>query len=101
VNGATWCVRTPKAKLFPAEFGSSELELYDMVNDPYESTNIIEAHPKKRAELAALWNEWNAQNEPCYLLQAYDYQKERMQLYEDLHERLKQKVKNLQPKVVN
>jgi arylsulfatase A-like enzyme len=100
VNGANWCVRTPEAKLFPAEFGSSELELYDMVNDPYETTNIIEAHPEKRAELAALWNEWNAQNEPCYLLQAYDYQKERMRLYEDLHERLKQKVKNLQPKVV-
>lgn len=100
VNGATWCVRTPEAKLFPSAYGSEDLELYDMVNDPYESTNRIYVDPVKRAELAALWNEWNAQNEACYLLQAYDYQKERLKMYRNLHERLKEKVKHLQPKVV-
>lgn len=100
VNGATWCVRTPEAKLFPSAYGSEDLELYDMVNDPYESTNRIDVDPGKRAELAALWNEWNAQNEACYLLQAYDYQKERLKMYRNLHERLKEKVKQLQPKVV-
>lgn len=100
VNGATWCVRTPEAKLFPSAYGSEELELYDMVNDPYESTNRIDADPGKRAKLAALWNEWNAQNESCYLLQSYDYQKERLKMYRNLHERLKEKVKHLQPKVV-
>ena len=100
VNGATWCVRTPEAKLYPSEYGSDELELYDMVNDPYESTNRIGDLPEQRQKLTTLWNEWNAQNEACYLLQAYDYQKERMRLYEDLHKGLKQKVMNLKPKVV-
>ncbi|NCG09282.1 MAG: sulfatase-like hydrolase/transferase [Verrucomicrobia bacterium] len=100
VNGATWCVRTPEAKLFPAEYGSSDLELYDMVMDPYESTNRIDERPEQRRELAALWNEWNAGNEACYFLQAYDYQKERLKMYRNLHDSLKEKVKHLQPKVV-
>ena len=100
VNGATWCVRTPEAKLFPSAYGSEDLELYDMVQDPYETTNRIDERPEQRAQLAALWNEWNAQNEACYLLQAYDYQKERMKMYRNLHDRLKEKIKGLAPKVV-
>ena len=100
VNGATGCVRTPEAKLDPSEYGSDEFELYDMLNDPCESTNRIGDLPEQRQKLTTLWNEWNAPNEACYLLQAYDYQKERMRLYEDLHKGLKQKVMNLKPKVV-
>lgn len=100
VNGILWCVRTAEAKLMLQTYGSNDLELYDMINDPYETTNIIDENPEKRAELAALWNEWNTGNETCYLLQAYDYQKERMQMYEDLHTRLKQKAEAIQPRVV-
>ncbi|CAI8257872.1 MAG: Arylsulfatase [Opitutia bacterium UBA7350] len=100
VNGATWCVRTPEAKLFPSTYGSEDLELYDMINDPYESTNLIDERLEQRLQLASLWNEWNAKNEACYLLQAYDYQKERMRMYRDLHDRLKKNSTELQPKVV-
>lgn len=99
-NGASWCIRTPQAKLLMESHGTKAPELYDMVNDPYETNNIIDERPELRQQLAKLWNEWNAENEPCYLLQAGDYQKERLKMYKELNERLKRKGQTIQLKVV-
>lgn len=96
-NGIGWCVQTPEAKLLQQGYANSKPEMYDMKNDPYEENNIIEQYPEQRKQLAKLWNDWNTQNTPCYLLQAGDYQKERLHMYRDLHERLKQSIKSHQP----
>lgn len=100
VNGNSWCVRTPQAKLYLENHGADTPEMYDMVNDPYETNNIIEERPEQRQQLAKLWNEWNSENEPCYLLQAGDYQKERLKMYKELNERLKRKGQTIELKVV-
>lgn len=94
-NNSNWMVRTPEAKLlmprpFLKERDDDEPELYDMVNDPYETTNLIDQRPELRAELAALWNAWNEGNVPNRFLQAGAYQRARLQMYEDLNNRLKE-----------
>jgi len=99
-NGVSWCVRTPQAKFLLESHGAKEPEMYDMVNDPYEKNNIIDDHPEQRQQLAKLWNEWNAKNEACYLLQAGNYQKERLKMYRELNERLKERGKGIEPLVV-
>ncbi len=99
-NGSSWCVRTPEAKLLFDSHGVQQPELYDMANDPYESTNLIDKRPQLSKELATLWNEWNAKNQACYMLQAGDYQKERLNFYKSLHDRLKKNANNLQPLVI-
>ncbi|HBO57578.1 MAG TPA: sulfatase, partial [Opitutae bacterium] len=45
-NGSSWCVRTPEAKLLFDSHGVQQPELYDMANDPYESTNLIDKRPQ-------------------------------------------------------
>lgn len=90
-DGINWAVRTPEAKfLLPrASKGKKPVpELYDMVNDPYESNNIIEESSEARRELATLWNEWNAGNMANQYLQAGDYQKTRLRFYEELRQEL-------------
>ncbi|MEN8662106.1 MAG: sulfatase [Lentimonas sp.] len=99
-NGISWCVRTPEAKFLLESHGAKEPEMYDMVNDPYESNNIIEERPEQRQQLAKLWNDWNAQNEACYLLQAGNYQKKRLEMYEQLNQQLKQKAEKIKPLIV-
>ena len=68
-----------------------------MIRDPYETNNIIEQYPEVRRKLATLWNEWNAGNQHCYLLQSGAYQKKRLQMYKELNTELKKKqpIKNL------
>ena len=100
LNGALWAVRTPEYKLMLADYGSEVLELYDMRKDPYETTNLIHKYPEMRAQLASLWNDWNIQNSTCYLLQAYDYQKERLKMYEVMHQRLKDSAKSIPRRIV-
>ncbi|ADE53257.1 sulfatase family protein [Coraliomargarita akajimensis] len=99
-NGVSWCVRTPQAKFFLESHGATEPEMYDMIKDPYETNNIIDERPEQRQQLAKLWNEWNAQNEACYLLQAGNYQKKRLQMYEQLNKDLKARGQKIQPLVV-
>jgi len=79
-NGTSWCIRTPEAKFLLENHGATEPELYDMVNDPYESNNIIEERSELRQQLAKLWNEWNTQNQTTYLLQSGAYQKKRQEM---------------------
>ncbi|MEN8662107.1 MAG: hypothetical protein ABF330_06405 [Lentimonas sp.] len=60
-----------------------------MEEDPYETNNAVEQYPEVRAQLAKLWNEWNANNIATNQMHAYEYQQFRSQIYEDLSKRLK------------
>ena len=95
-----WCIRTPHAKLFLENHGATKPELYDMIRDPYETDNVVEQHSEVRQQLATLWNEWNENNQACYLLQSGDYQKRRLQMYEKLNAELKAKAANAKPRRV-
>lgn len=99
-NGVSWAVRTPTAKFLQENWGGNTPQLYDMANDPYETTDIIGTAPEKRAKLAKLWNDWNEGNTANVLLQAGDYQKKRLQMYEELHKLLEEKASNVQPVVI-
>ncbi|TXG38381.1 sulfatase family protein [Seonamhaeicola maritimus] len=101
-SGKKWAVRTPEAKYFLPrdETGLNGGFLVDMINDPYESTNIIDKNPKLRKKLAKLWNEWNAQNEPNKYLQAGNYQKARLKFYKELREKLDKEAKKEKPLVI-
>lgn len=90
-DGAAWGVRTVSTKYILDNHGATEPELFDMANDPYESTNIIEEAPERRAEMAKLWNEWNQSNTANAYLQSGAYQKERLRMYEELRKRLDEK----------
>ena len=85
-EGACWAVRTKDSKFLKRSWNSSKLEIYDMHADPYETTNIIDKS-KYREDLAELWNAWNKGNKPNVLLQSYDYQIKRQQMYEELHQK--------------
>jgi arylsulfatase A-like enzyme len=96
-EGACWAVRTPEAKFVKSSWDASELELYTMENDPYEVVNRVAEEGDLCNRLAALWNEWNQENEPTVLLQSYEYQKERMLFYSELYLRLKEKADQRKP----
>ncbi|MGJ8641011.1 MAG: sulfatase family protein [Opitutaceae bacterium] len=92
-NGVNWSVRTPTAKLilpraFDATGEPGEPELYDMINDPYETKNLINERPEQRAELAKLWNQWNADNIANRYMEIGSFQKYRLKMYEELSKKL-------------
>ena len=90
-NGVSWAVRTPQAKYLKENWGGGEPQLYDMVNDPFESDNIADKAPETRAELAKLWNDWNSQNTANVFLQAGEYQQMRLDMYEELYRKLRER----------
>lgn len=88
-DGRHWAVRTPTAKFVlpnPFEIPGEPTgpKLYDLSADPYESTNLAAERPELRAKLAALWNRWNAGNQPNRFLQANEYQAKRFAMYAEL-----------------
>lgn len=99
-SGVAWAVRTPSAKYLLENWGGKKGQLYDMVNDPYETTDIVNSSPEKRAELAKLWNDWNSKNIANIPLQANAYQKKRLKMYKELHEELVKKAAAVKPVVI-
>ncbi|MFD2255243.1 sulfatase [Luteolibacter algae] len=93
-NGKAWAVRTENSKFL---MQSNKKELYDMSADPYEKNNILEQQPERRAELAKLWNEWNAGNKANEYLQAEAYQRARLKFYEDLRKQQLEKAAKVKP----
>ena len=83
-EGICWAVRTVNSKFLKRNWNDTVFEFYDMDSDPYEAINIIDK-TKNRDYLAALWNTWNAENQPNILLQSYDYQLKRQKMYEELY----------------
>lgn len=47
----------------PEPMGSGEWELYNLKQDPAESEDLSEQHPKIKSELLELWNIYAKQNE--------------------------------------
>ena len=88
-DGAGWAVRTPAAKMLKEGYSSNPPELFNMLSDPYESDNMIDARPELRQQLAQLWNTWNSKNQSNLFLQSNEYQKKRLELYRQLDEQLK------------
>jgi len=89
-NGHLCAVRTPDAKLIQRAGGKGAgTAVFDMRTDPYEGKDLSNSSPELRAELAGLWNKWNAQNTTCFLQQADRYQKSRLKFYHEQYERLK------------
>lgn len=98
-EGAVWAVRTPNSKFVMSSAQKNKIpELFDMIKDPSETTNIVESQAKERKKLATLWNLWNAGNQPIMWLQANDYQKKRLEMYDKLHDEMLDKAKNYKMK---
>ncbi|MHC4912364.1 MAG: arylsulfatase [Planctomycetota bacterium] len=55
-------------------------ELYDIVNDPYESTNVIEKHPKVVEKLRKAYDKWWAETLPMMVHENYPLAKEHPQV---------------------
>ncbi|MGL6260897.1 sulfatase family protein [Vibrio sp. WXL210] len=80
-----WSVRTPEYKFmsqgFPAtdrgrgDAGISGRSLFNMIDDPYESTNLAGKDAQLEKELAAMWNTWNEGNIRNVLEQSHHYKK--------------------------
>ena len=101
-DGVNWSVRTPTAKLilpraYDASGEAGEPELYDMVNDPYETTNMINERPEQRAELAKMWNEWNAGNQANRFMEIGGFQKYRLKMYDELRQKLEKEAAARKP----
>lgn len=43
-------------------FGNAAWELYDLISDPTETSNLASRHPRKLAELTDLWEKWDKAN---------------------------------------
>lgn len=100
-DGSHWAIRTPEAKfLLPRTEVSRKPMLFDMVEDPYETTDIVETCPELRQKLADMWNAWNAGNQPNRFLQAGEYQRVRLKFYDDLRERLDREAAARHPLVI-
>jgi arylsulfatase len=58
-HGGRAYIRTGRWKLVNLEppFAESELELFDIIADPGETTNLADVHPDVLAEMLALWRE--------------------------------------------
>jgi len=99
-EGSSWAVRTPELKfLKPKGVKDASPELFDMLKDPYESKDIVKQKTDERKRLAKLWNDWNTGNKPIIWLQANPYQKERINMYDRLHEKMKKEAEK-RPKVI-
>jgi arylsulfatase A-like enzyme len=56
VRQGDWKLVKPSLKAAP--------KLFDLARDPGEKTNLAAKHPEKVKQLQALWDAWNAKNEP-------------------------------------
>ncbi|ADE53258.1 sulfatase family protein [Coraliomargarita akajimensis] len=97
----SWCVRTPRAKYLYQNGKSKGPELYNMEDDPYEQNNVVADYPEVRAQLAKLWNEWNAQNIATNQMHAYEYQELRLKMYEDLAKKVRAEAAKKTPKTID
>jgi arylsulfatase A-like enzyme len=58
-----WVIRQGDWKLFSNQKNSPKtLELYNLADDPGETTNLAEKHPGKVKELRAAWHAWDKDN---------------------------------------
>ena len=88
-GGLCWAVRTEKYKMLKNKWDAKDFELYNLATHPNESKNIKKTNSDIVKKLALKWNDWNVNNSRTSLLQSYDYQKKRQEMYNNLNEQLK------------
>ena len=71
------------------KWDAKDFELYNLATHPNESKNIKKTNSDIVKKLALKWNDWNVNNSRTSLLQSYDYQKKRQEMYNNLNEQLK------------
>ncbi|MEM1107624.1 MAG: sulfatase-like hydrolase/transferase [Planctomycetota bacterium] len=98
-NGDQWAIRTPTAKYLKPTL-TPKPELYLLESDPYETTDVADGNPELRAELARMWNAWNAENEAAVYPEAHVYQQMRLDMYDDLNKRLREEAEAKHPVVI-
>lgn len=85
-----WAVRTVDSKYLSQPLPNVGRSFFDMKIDPSERNNIVDQFPEKQAQLAKLWNEWNAKNINNIHLQKYEYDVAKKKFFDDLYkERIK------------
>ncbi len=99
-EGIAWAVRTHNLKFVLSDSQKIIPELFDMKRDPYESSSIIDLEPEQRKIMAKLWNDWNKENQPVILYQPREYQKKRLEMYQQLHKELEEKALKRSMKVI-
>ncbi len=62
--GIQYAVREGDWKLVKAHISHTEPKLFNLAKDPGEQTDLAAQEPAKVKHLQALWDEWNAKNEP-------------------------------------
>lgn len=82
-----WAIRTAEAKFLLENWGATEPELFDMLNDPTERNNLVHQRPEWRRALAQRWNDWNTDNHPGNIIPPVGrYQEQRIEFFLQLHE---------------
>ncbi|SDW34223.1 Arylsulfatase A [Lutibacter oricola] len=99
-DGKAWAVRTEESKFLLLNKKEAKPELFNMEKDPFESKNIVNSEKKRRKEMAKLWNEWNQGNKANIYLQSGQYQKQRLNFYKELYEKLEAKASKKKPLVI-
>ncbi|MGJ8690876.1 MAG: sulfatase family protein [Thalassotalea sp.] len=94
-----WAVRTLDSK-YLMNAKDQGIELYDMINDPYETNNLVKDDKAKKKFMAKLWNEWNNHNINNILLDSGEYQKTRLNFYRDLYQELEEKSRKVKKVVI-
>lgn len=89
-----WAVRTVDYKYLNQSLPDVGLSFFNMKKDPYESTNLVGKYPKKQAELAKLWNDWNAENMTNYQLPYSRYKVIMKDFYKNLQDSVKKAAKD-------
>ena len=72
-------------------------ELYDISNDPYESTNVIDQHPKVVAELQAAYDKWWEETVPLMVNEDAPFASEQPQTVRYEKQKEEKGIPNWQP----
>lgn len=89
-----YAVRTPEAKYMNQPLPNVGRSFFNMITDPYETTNLVDKYPNQQKALATLWNEWNKLNTNSVLHQSWEYKKIKKDFYDKLNKKNLKDAKN-------
>ncbi len=92
-----WAVRTPDSKYLNQDLPDVGLSFFDMREDPTERENLAGRDLETQAQMATLWNDWNAKNLNNILQQSWEYAAGQKAFYEQLHRENLQQAEDRQP----
>lgn len=92
-----FAIRTDRYKLLRNGAVGSEIELYNIVADPSEETDLFISQTDTARELAETWNVWNRSNQRNRTMEAFHYQKVRDQFFREQAEQLVERANRKAP----